>query len=136
MLRRIDRFLAPVAWFAAAVVVVMLVAGPAVIAEDKDNPSSSEAAGMAAYSTGGGGGSGGGGAVDPKTLFSDNCGSCHTLQKAGTSGGIGPPLDDVGLNRSVVENIVRKGRGGMPSFEGRLSSDQIRSVAEYVAGSR
>jgi mono/diheme cytochrome c family protein len=132
VLRRIDRVLAPIGWIAAAIVVVMLAAGPAVIAEDKDNPSRSEAAGMAAYSSGGG--AGGGGAGDPKTLFRDNCGSCHTLQKAGTSGGIGPPLDNVGLNRSAVENTVRKGRGGMPSFEGRLSRDQIRALAEYVAG--
>jgi cytochrome c551 len=132
VLRRIDRILAPLGWFAAAVVVVMLAAGPAVIAEDKDNPSSSEAAGMAAYSAAGGGGGGG----DAKTLFRGNCGSCHTLQKAGTSGAIGPPLDNIDLNRSAVENIVRNGRGGMPSFEGRLSRDQIRSLAEYVAGSR
>ena len=35
-----------------------------------------------------------GDAAAGKTLFKDKCGSCHTLADAGTTGTIGPNLDD------------------------------------------
>lgn len=130
MLARLDKVLALLGWVAAAAVVVMLVAGPAVVAEDKDNPPKSEAAGAAAYATGGGG------KPDGKAVFTGNCGSCHTLGKAGTSGAVGPSLDGVSLDAAAIEQTVRKGRSGMPAFEDLLSPDEIRAVAAYVAGSR
>jgi sulfite dehydrogenase len=34
---------------------------------------------------------------------------------------------------ATVEQQVRNGGGGMPSFEGRLSNAQIAAVANYVA---
>ena len=131
MLARLDKILAPLSWLAAAAVVVMLLAGPAVVAEDKDNPPQSEAAGAASYATGGGGGK-----PDGKALFTSNCGSCHTLKAAGTTGQVGPQLDGISLDAAAIEQTVRKGRGGMPAFEGRLSAAELRAVAAYVARSR
>jgi mono/diheme cytochrome c family protein len=129
VLRRLDSILAPISWIAAAVVVVMLLAGPAVVAQDKDNPSPTEAAGMKAYASGGGGGQ-----RDGKTLFTGNCGSCHTLTKAGTSGQVGPPLDDIQTDRAAIERQVRDGGGAMPAFKGKLSDAEIKAIAAYVAG--
>jgi mono/diheme cytochrome c family protein len=47
------------------------------------------------------------------TLFLQNCGSCHTLQAAGTSGTLGPNLDNAfagsrkqGYGPSTIENVV------------------------------
>jgi mono/diheme cytochrome c family protein len=47
------------------------------------------------------------------TLFSQDCGSCHSLQAAGTSGTIGPDLDNAfagprkeGFALSSIENVV------------------------------
>jgi mono/diheme cytochrome c family protein len=46
-------------------------------------------------------------------LFTQSCGSCHTLSAAGTSGTIGPNLDNAfaadvqeGYPQSVIENVV------------------------------
>ncbi len=75
----------------------------------------------------------GGGAAGGKTVFTTNCGSCHTLAAAGTSGNVGPNLDQLKPDLATVERQVRNGGGGMPAFEGRLSDAQIMAVAAYVA---
>lgn len=65
-----------------------------------------------------------------KTLFKQSCGACHTLQDAGTSGTIGPNLDNafagsrdaklqaMGYAESTIENVVldqiRQGSGPTP----------------------
>jgi outer membrane protein assembly factor BamB len=68
-----------------------------------------------------------------KEVFTANCGSCHTLADAGTSGNVGPNLDELQPDAGTVEEQVRNGGGGMPAFEGRLSDEQIKAVAAYVA---
>jgi mono/diheme cytochrome c family protein len=86
-------------------------------------------------------GGGGGGQGQPsdaqlaagKQVFTSNCGSCHTLADAGTSGSVGPNLDQLQPPADEVEEQVRNGGGGMPAFEGRLSDDQIANVSAYVA---
>jgi cytochrome c551 len=129
MLRRVDSWLAIATWVVAALFVVMLLAGPAIVAEDKGPP-----AGAAAYTGGGGGGGGGGGAsADGKQVFTSNCGSCHTLSKAGTNGAVGPNLDNAGVSAQQVQDIVTSGAGVMPSFKGKLSDAEIQAVAAYVS---
>jgi mono/diheme cytochrome c family protein len=74
------------------------------------------------------------GSAAGEAVFKDNCGSCHTLAAAGTSGTTGPNLDDLKPDEATVEQQVRNGGGGMPAFEGKLSDAQITAVASYVAG--
>jgi mono/diheme cytochrome c family protein len=69
-----------------------------------------------------------------QAVFVANCGSCHMLSDAGTTGTIGPTLDDTALTQDEVELQVREGGGGMPAFEGQLSDDEIEQVAAYVTG--
>ena len=64
---------------------------------------------------------------------SSGCGSCHTLQAAGASGQVGPNLDDVRPDFETVRAKVEQGGGAMPSFAGKLSPQQIRDVAAFVA---
>lgn len=71
--------------------------------------------------------------VDGKAIFSDSCGGCHALAAAGTSGGSGPELTTIKLTADEVAAQVRSGGGGMPSFDGDLSEEQITAVAEFVA---
>ena len=78
---------------------------------------------------------GGGGEIDAKGTFVNTCGGCHTLAKAGTSGNVGPVLDDLSLKPEDVEEQIRKGGGGMPAFEGQLSDQQIDALVQYLAGS-
>ncbi len=72
-------------------------------------------------------------AADGKAVFTQNCGSCHTLAAAGTSGNVGPNLDDLKPSASKVESMVKSGGSGMPPFEGVLSAAEISAVSEYVA---
>jgi cytochrome c553 len=79
-----------------------------------------------------------GGAVegDPvagKTVFVANCGTCHTLADAGTSGTIGPNLDDAQPSAELVVDRVTNGAGAMPPFADTLSEQQIADVAAYVS---
>jgi mono/diheme cytochrome c family protein len=74
-----------------------------------------------------------GGGAAGKEVFASNCGGCHTLAAAGTSGTTGPNLDDLKPDESTVEQQVRNGGGGMPAFEGKLTDEQISAVANYVA---
>ncbi len=69
---------------------------------------------------------------DPKAIFAGSCGSCHTLSDAGTSGAVGPNLDESSIDRGGAIEQITNGGGGMPPFKGKLSDKQIRSLAEYV----
>ena len=124
MLRLVDRVLAWVGWGLAALVVALLIAGPGLIGADK-----SGSAAPASYSGGGKGGAAG----NPRALFTSNCGSCHTLAAAGTSGAVGPNLDEAQPDAALVREIVTSGSGSMPSFRGRLDDAQLRALADYVA---
>jgi sulfite dehydrogenase len=61
------------------------------------------------------------------------CAMCHTLKEAGTTGNVGPVLDDVQPDAARVAAAVRGGIGAMPSFAGSLSDAQIRALARYVS---
>jgi len=71
--------------------------------------------------------------TDGKTIFTANCGSCHTLADAGTSGNVGPNLDEAKPPRAKVVMQVTNGGGGMPPFKGKLDDQQIAAVADYVS---
>ena len=135
MLRGADRALELAGWALAVLFVVMMFAGPQVVAEDKPTEQGSKAAGAAPYASQGGGGEGSQ-AADGEAVFTDNCGSCHTLSAAGTSGTSGPNLDGLSLDAGAIEAIVRDGRGGMPAFGGDLSEEEIAAVAAFVADAR
>ena len=71
----------------------------------------------------------------PQVFVLAGCGDCHTLAAAGSRGTIGPNLDQLRPGRGRVVDQVVQGGGGMPSFAGKLSRDEIDAVAEYVATS-
>jgi mono/diheme cytochrome c family protein len=74
-----------------------------------------------------------------KELFATNCGSCHTLAKAGTDGIVGPNLDDLlgdapdpDANVPRVQTAIQNGvQGRMPA--GILQGTNADLVAEFVA---
>ena len=79
----------------------------------------------------GGGGGGGETAAEGKSVFTSNCGSCHTLSDAGTNGQVGPNLDDVKPDKDTVLNALRTGPGSMP--ENVVTGADAEAVAEYVS---
>jgi len=105
-----------------------------------EHSSSAPPATTAETTTGGGETTTGGGetgdAVNGKAVFaSAGCGSCHTYSKAGSSGSIGPNLDDLAPSFDTVVRQVTNGGGPMPSFKDQLSEQEIRDVAAFVSGS-
>ncbi len=65
------------------------------------------------------------------------CGSCHTLAAAGSTGNVGPNLDDVEPSFDKVVEVVTEGAPPMPAFgnDGLLDPQQIQDVAAYVSQS-
>lgn len=84
-----------------------------------------------------------------KELFTQKCGSCHTLADAGTAGKVGPNLDDGfrrarqdGMTEATVRQVVRgqiaypvtspvTGSPGMPADI--VTGQDANDVAAYVA---
>jgi mono/diheme cytochrome c family protein len=81
------------------------------------------------------GGGGGADAAAGREIVIANCGTCHTLTAAETSGTVGPNLDDTSFDQGAVEEQVTQGGGGMPAFEGQLSEEEIQNVAAFVVES-
>jgi cytochrome c oxidase subunit 2 len=89
---------------------------------------------------------GGAGGADGQTIFIQNCGSCHALADAGTTGEVGPNLDTVlpGLSEdAVLESIVDPNAeitdGYQPdvmpgNFGELLSDEQLDALVEYLTG--
>jgi cytochrome c6 len=75
---------------------------------------------------------GGDAAAGEEVFTTAGCGGCHTLAEAGSSGAVGPNLDEAKPDRELVIERVTNGMGGMPSFKDQLSEEQIRDVAAYV----
>ena len=119
VLAGLDRVLAVVTWIAAALVVVALFVGPSLIGAEKEGAAAAPAP-----------------AGEPgQAVFASNCASCHTLAAADASGAVGPNLDERRPDAATVEATVTAGGGSMPSFKDRLSAEEIKAVAEYVATS-
>ena len=85
---------------------------------------------------GGGGGGEGDAAAGADVYSSAGCGSCHVLADAGSTGTVGPNLDESSIDFQGAVEQIRAGGGGMPPFEGQLSDQEIADVAAYVTQSR
>jgi mono/diheme cytochrome c family protein len=78
----------------------------------------------------------GGGAAEIKagmTVFDTTCASCHTLAAAGSTGTVGPNLDQLKPSAAIVSHQVINGGGGMPAFGSSLSKAQIAAVSLFVS---
>jgi cytochrome c oxidase subunit II len=111
---------------------------------------------VAARKKGTAGGGGGRAANGKQTFTSSGCGACHTLGDAGTSGTVGPKLDDLaaaaakfGKKRGespaqyVKESIVDPRAFTVPGFPGnvmpttfksQLSAAQLDALVKYLLG--
>jgi cytochrome c551 len=115
-------------WILAVLLVAIFMVAVAACGGDDDDSDSASPTTTAATTTTEGG-------ADGAAVFTSSCGSCHTLEAAGTSGTTGPNLDDLMPDEETVEAQVRTGGGGMPAFEGQLSDAEIEAVATYVSES-
>jgi mono/diheme cytochrome c family protein len=69
--------------------------------------------------------------VAGKVVFTQvaGCVSCHTLADAGSTGTVGPNLDEAKPSYDLVVERVTNGKGPMPPFKSQLSAKQIEDVA-------
>jgi mono/diheme cytochrome c family protein len=74
-------------------------------------------------------------AAGEAVFASAGCGGCHTLKAAGSTGAVGPNLDDAKPDAALVVERVTNGKSPMPPFKGQLSEKQIQDVAAYVVAS-
>jgi cytochrome c551 len=118
----------------AVALVVVVLASVEIVGESHEEEGGEEAGESVPAETGGGGG-GGGDAAAGEVVFTQNCGSCHTLEEAGTTGTVGPNLDESTLDADAVVTQVEDGGGGMPAFSGQLSEEEIANVAAFVVAS-
>lgn len=79
-------------------------------------------------------------------IYANNgCGSCHTLAAAQSAGTLGPNLDEVIPELSdaeIKESILNPGAviapgypNAMPSFEGKLTPQQLNQLVEFLVTS-
>ena len=77
-----------------------------------------------------------GDAAAGEAIYAENgCGGCHALEAAGSSGNIGPNLDESQPDLELVVERVTNGAGAMPAFGEDLDPKQIADVAAYVVES-
>ena len=77
-----------------------------------------------------------GDAANGEQVFaSAGCGGCHTFEAAGSTGSIGPNLDDAAPSFDLVVTQVTDGGGAMPAFGDELTEQEIQDVAAFVSGS-
>jgi cytochrome c oxidase subunit II len=84
------------------------------------------------------------GSVQGKTLFTQQCGTCHALADAGTTAEVGPNLDNVLNGKSaqfIRESIVDPNKEIAPGFQPNvmpatfgesLSQQQLDSLVDYL----
>ena len=77
-----------------------------------------------------------GNATAGKAVFaSAGCGGCHTLKAAGSTGTVGPNLDQLAPPLARIQVQVINGGGPMPPYKGQLSDQQIADVSQFVYSS-
>ena len=70
-------------------------------------------------------------AIDPEAIYQSKCAGCHGGDR---SGGRGPSLlpDRLTGDAAQYSKIISDGQGGMPSWSGKLSAEEIDALAEWI----
>jgi mono/diheme cytochrome c family protein len=143
----------PSSWLAIGAVLVVFGFGiPALVIDDHKSESAAgagaseesgggggEAAGGGEETGGGGGeqaagGGGGGGSAEGKLIFTQSCGTCHTLSDAGTNGQVGPNLDQLKPNKQRVQTAIKNGGAGSGTMPANIvTGKEAQDVADYVS---
>lgn len=70
-----------------------------------------------------------------RDMFIHNCATCHTLADAGSTGMVGPNLDELRPPKALVVNAIQNGRaqgnGQMPA--GLVAGDDAANIGDYVS---
>jgi mono/diheme cytochrome c family protein len=61
------------------------------------------------------------------------CGGCHVYEPAGTTGTVGPSLDETETPYDEAVEVITNGRGAMPAFRDRFSEQEIADVSAFIS---
>ncbi len=134
--RHMGWYVAVVACFFVAMLAAVLTLGREKKEVASAAPPATTSTTPATTTTGGAGGGAPAVKGDPaagKAVFaSAGCTACHTLKAAGSTGTVGPNLDQLKPPEARIVHQVEVGGGPMPSFKGQLTPKQIQDVAAFV----
>jgi cytochrome c553 len=83
---------------------------------------------------GGGGGGNASALAEGKQIFTQSCGTCHTLKDAGTNGNVGPVLDQLKPDKARVLNAIKTGGAGSGAMPANIvTGKEAQAVATYVS---
>jgi mono/diheme cytochrome c family protein len=111
---------------------VLVVAIPACGGEEDEQALPETVEGTLPTDTGGGAASEGDPANGKTVYASAGCGGCHTFSAAGSTGTVGPNLDEASIDFDAAVQQIENGGGGMPPFGDRLSDQEIADVAAFI----
>ncbi|MFB9324755.1 c-type cytochrome [Paenibacillus aurantiacus] len=104
---------------AMAAAALLLTSGCGGGSSGQDGPSSAELSGPA----------------ETLTLYRNNCVNCHGAELQGRMGAV-TNLAEVGsrLSEAEIQAQIKAGSGAMPAFAERLSEEEIKALASWLAG--
>jgi cytochrome c6 len=142
----------PSSWLALGAVLVVFGLGiPALVIDDHKSESAAGSAAGGGAAGGGGttesasggeqsgggtksGGGGGSASQEGKLIFTQSCGTCHTLKDAGTNGQIGPVLDQLKPDKKRVLAAIKNGGTGSGTMPANIvTGKEAQDVADYVS---
>ena len=76
-------------------------------------------------------------AEEARALFDQRCAVCHGKDGKGSPAGVKLGAKDLSATRlsaAEVEKVVSGGRGKMAAYQGKLTAEQIATLARFVKG--
>jgi cytochrome c6 len=76
-------------------------------------------------------------ADDAAALYAKRCASCHGKDGKGTPVGQKMGAKDLTASKEseeAIANTIANGKGKMTPYKGKLTDDEIKSLAKYVKG--
>ncbi len=76
-------------------------------------------------------------APDGKALYGSKCAMCHgadgvAKKMAEGSANLNDPEYQKKTSVEAIEKVIHDGKGKMTKYEGKLTAEQIKAIAEYV----
>ncbi len=74
-------------------------------------------------------------AEDAATVYSQKCAACHGKDGKGTPTGKkmgAPDLTTLKGSEKEVAAAIENGKGKMPAYKGKLTTEQIAALAKYI----
>lgn len=69
---------------------------------------------------------------DGQSLFKTNCTMCHDV----TRKKLGPPVKEMNKDPEALRATIAAGRNAMPSYESKLSTEEISALVNFLVSNQ